>query len=185
MTFRCDVGAEQLEENSCGHFCHQCQKEVIDFRHYSMDEIHRYAQRNGEACGTFSAKQADPDYLAPIAPRKHLRSLALLSGMFVFSGGATGFAQTTIDPKKEQSQGTSNAPNFTTEEAEEAQSNGTPISMSVGETDAAMVEQNPNASPTRKVKPRRYLRMRNNRYYLSKKFPFVKRDRLWRGKFKM
>lgn len=181
MTFRCNVKEDQLSETACGHFCHQCEKNVVDFRRYSQEEIRQYVRTNGAACGTFTSSQVDPNYIRPIAPGNQLRSLAFLSGLFVLVGGANSYAQTTLDPKKEESQGSSNAPNFT---QEEAQQKGTPVSMSIGEEETeSSLKTADQAREVPKTKQRRYLWGRNNRWYLSRKFPFVKKERTWRGKF--
>ena len=117
LAFNCQEDPESMTSTTNGDFCSACQKEVIDFTKMSIAEIQEIRSRESEMCGQFRVEQLEA-HLRPIEAPK-ARSLAFLSIIFLSLHFTSASAQSTVDPKVEQSQGASNAPNLTPEEAKE------------------------------------------------------------------
>lgn len=175
LKFNCQENPESMTKTANGDFCSTCQKEVIDFTTMSTSEIQRIRQSQSEMCGKFRIEQIEPG-LRPIEAPK-VRSLAFLSTLILSLNINSVSAQSTVDPKVEQSQGTSNAPNLTPEEAKEQSENGQHISMSKAaptESEEEVTEHEQSPQKTKRYK----------KWFWSKRFPFLHRKRRhWRGKF--
>lgn len=166
MTFNCQENLGSMSDTEKGKFCSSCKREVIDFTKMSYSEIQAIRSVESDMCGTFLTEQIQPE-LRPIeAPR--VRYLAFLSTVLLSLNFGSVSAQSTVDPKVEQSQGASNAPNLTPEEATKKSESGQHISMSKA---AAPVTET-QYSEIEKKKSERYKKM-----YWSKRFPFLHRKR--------
>lgn len=170
LEFQCPVDVVSMPKTSCGHFCQNCQKEVVDFTNYTVDEIVSYKEVNGPTCGIYLAEQVDPDIIAPVAFGSKFKIAALFAGITMAISGQSSFGQNTVDPKKEQSQGSSNAPNKSQEELQPQILQGMPVSMSKGTLNSVeppQVEEELTKSQQRKEKraQKRLFRTRKAPYY--------------------
>ncbi|MFT5780494.1 MAG: hypothetical protein ACI837_003456 [Crocinitomicaceae bacterium] len=191
LTFSCN---EDLAAMSCterGQFCQSCQKEVIDYRFNSISEIRALSNGGKDLCGIFTPEQIEPD-LHPIQFPKQVKSFAFLSSMFIWLGVSNVNAQSTVDPKFEQAESTSNSPQLTPEEAEAQQQSGDPISMSIGNTVTTPIEtptkeesrEEQRAKQHRQKYIKRIIRRGNKKWFWSKRFPFIhKRRRISAGRY--
>ena len=173
LKFNCQEDLESMSCSEKGKFCTACQKEVIDFTKMSYSEIQDAKANETELCGIFSAEQIDPSLHLIELPK--LRSLAFLSTILVALNFGNANAQSTVDPKVEQAQGASNAPNLTPQEVKEKLERGEHISMSKAETPES-------ENSTQKVDQKKA--KRTKKLYWSKQFPFLHKRRRWRaGRF--
>lgn len=164
LNFHCGEDLDAMICTSSGRFCGSCQKEVIDFTSKSLSQIKAHKSDREEMCGIFLPEQLDPS-LHPIE-LPNLRSWAFVSTIMVSLNLGNLAAQSTIDPKVEQAQGASNAPNMTPEAVKQQMESGSHISMSVGET-----QQLENSIGSEKEKKTKHYK----KLYWSKRFPFIHR----------
>jgi hypothetical protein len=164
LTFSCQEDLDAMSETEKGKFCSTCKREVIDFTKMSYSEIQKARGSESKTCGIFLAEQLDPS-LHPVEMPK-VRSYAFLSSVLLALNFGSVSAQSTVDPKVEQSQGTSNAPNLTPEEAKEKSESSQHISMSKA---APTESDSPSSSPTTV----RAKAKRAKKWYWSKRFPFL------------
>lgn len=182
LKFNCQEDLEAMPCTSNGRYCSACKKDVIDFTKSSISEIQRAKANQTDLCGIFLPQQIDPS-LHPIELPK-MRLWAFLSTIFVSLNLANVSAQSTIDPKVEQAQGTSNAPNLTPTEVKEKLENGQPISMSRGAQTATIKENNTENIDKRRQRRRNQMKRRGKRkLFWTWKFPFVHRKKLYKGRF--
>lgn len=183
LTFSCQEDLEAMSCTSKGRFCSACQKEVIDFTKMSYSDIQRIRGEQTEMCGMFRAEQIDPS-LHPIELPK-VRTWAYLSTLLVSLNFGTTSAQSTVDPKVEQSQGASNAPNLTPAEAKEKAQSGQHISMSLGES--VIHESDSLTTELIDKRKQRYINRKQRRlkkkFFWSKRFPFIHRKSNFKGRF--
>ncbi|MFK7786089.1 MAG: hypothetical protein AB8B56_13290 [Crocinitomicaceae bacterium] len=167
LTFSCQEDIESMAKTNDGAFCSACQKEVIDFTKMSIAEIKETRKLESEICGKFRIEQLEP-HLRPIeAPR--MKSIAFLSTLLLSLNFNSASAQSTVDPKVEQSHGASNAPNLTPSEVEEKTESGQHISMS-----RASVSEEPVISDR---ELRKLNREHQKKWFWSKRFPFLHKKR--------
>lgn len=162
LTFGCQEDFDSMSKTEKGQFCSACRKEVIDFRKMSLSEIQQIRGDQTEMCGMFLPEQIDPN-LRPIELPK-VRTWAFFSTILLSLNFGTATAQSTVDPKVEQSGGTSNAPNLTPAEAKEKIESGQHISLSKATTS----EVESAGIATQETE-------RSKKWYWSKRFPFVHR----------
>ena len=182
LEFNCQENPDSFSNSENGEFCSACQKEVIDFTSMSYSQVQKVRGSQSEMCGKFRADQIDPS-LRPIELPK-ARSLAFLSTVFLSLNFGSVSAQSTVDPKIEQAQGASNAPNLTPEEVKEKTESGQHVSMSRAE---AAVVQKSSQSEIIQSKRDRMLKRRKRRLkkklFMSWRFPFVHRKSNYKGRF--
>lgn len=183
LKFSCQEDFETMSSTEKGKFCNACKKEVIDFTKMSYSQIQQVKGDRAEMCGMFLPEQIDPG-LHPIELPK-VRSLAFLSTVLVSLNVGTVSAQSTADPKIEQAQGASNAPNLTPEEAKQKSGSGQHISMSRGDITAQNVS--PPNSKVRDKRRERYIRKTRRhakkKFFWSSRFPFIHRKSNYKGRF--
>ena len=169
LNFICPEDFDSMPCTDKGKFCSACHKEVIDFTKMSYSDIQRVKGDQPKICGIYLPEQIDPS-LHPIELPK-ARSLAFLSTMLISLNFTSVFAQSTVDPKVEQAQGASNAPNLTPEEAKEKAESGQHISMSIASAPEPDSESTVADSTQEKTK-------RAKKWYWSKRFPFIHKKRV-------
>ena len=168
LKYNCQEDLDSMSKTEKGKFCNSCQKEVIDFTKMSYAQIQKIRGNESKMCGIYLAEQVDPS-LHPIELPK-ARSFAFLTTLLVSLNFSTVSAQSTVDPKVEQSQGSSNAPNLTPEEAKEKTENGQHISLS--KASPTETESNNSDAEVEKKKAERV-----KKWYWSKRFPFLHKKR--------
>lgn len=171
LTYSCEEDLDRMSNSEKGKFCTECKREVIDFTKMSLAEIQQIRGSESKMCGIFLPEQLDPT-LHPIEI-PNVRKWAFLSSVLLSLNFGTANAQSTVDPKIEQSQGTSNAPNLTPEEAKMKSERGQHISMSIG---TATPEINSNSAVTNESQKT----IKRKKWYWSKRFPFLKRRKVIR-----
>lgn len=185
LKFSCDQDFNAMSSTERGRFCDSCQKEVIDFTNYRIQDVNALTESGAEICGVFRADQLDPS-LHPIKIPQQVKSFAFLSSLFIWLGVSNVNAQSTVDPKIVQSEGASNAPQLTPQETEEQLQSGTPISMSTGNSvitasdeispeDHSKMDRKADRQSKRNVKKMR--RRYGKKWFWSKRFPFAHRRR--------
>lgn len=97
----CSQRFDNFSKTEKGGFCRSCQKEVIDFRTMSPNEISNYFLNNpGKSCGIFKSNQLTP---SEIFHRKAKFSSFLTLGLVGFLGiSFPGLAQTPPSSSMEQ-----------------------------------------------------------------------------------
>lgn len=183
LAFSCQEDLHAMPTSVKGKFCSSCKREVIDFTRMSFAEIQQIRGTEAKTCGIFLPEQIEPS-LHPIELPK-VRSWAFLSSVLLSLNLGNAVAQSTVDPKVEQSQGTSNAPNLTPQAASEKSKNGEHISLTRAQQAEVeeMDEPETTDKQTEKIQRKR-MRQAKKKFYWSKRFPFIHR-RHWRrvGKF--
>lgn len=166
LKLNCHKDLASMAKTDAGKFCSSCQKEVIDFTQLSYSEIQLVKGDQTEMCGMFLPEQIDPS-LHPIELPK-VRTWAFLSTILVSLNFSTVSAQSTIDPKVEQAQGASNAPNLTQQKVKQNLENGQHISLSKATAPETEI-------PHQETNTTNFNRMK--KWFWSKRFPFIRRKR--------
>jgi hypothetical protein len=183
LTFNCRENLDAMTPTEKGKFCSACQKEVIDFTNMSYSQIQQVRGKQTEMCGMFLPEQIDPS-LHPIELPK-VRSWAFLSTILLSLNFGTASAQSTVDPKVEQSQGASNAPKLTPQEAKEKSESGQHISLSRQDTlvpqKVILNSEVSDKERERHIKKRH--RKAKKKFFWSTRFPFIHRKSNFKGRF--
>lgn len=161
MKFTCNQNWDSMKVTSNGRYCDVCKKEVHNFTNKSVTEINAIKSSYGELCGRFNVEQIEPD-LIPIdfAFAKKLKYAAATIATFLGLELNQAKAQTVNENPTEL-----NSENGTITTNENIQ-NGKCVQI-VKEDVEEEIEEQPNHSVTKK----------RHRYYLSKRFPFIKKRR--------
>ncbi|MBS9767942.1 MAG: carboxypeptidase-like regulatory domain-containing protein [Flavobacteriaceae bacterium] len=100
VTYNCNESWKNMSKTEKGKFCSLCNKEVIDFRNMSKDEIWKiHSQSQGKVCGLYSQNQID--FEKPKQKQKNFRHRFHSLYFGVLSLFMTeGFSQEVIKPIK-------------------------------------------------------------------------------------
>ena len=83
MTFVCDQEWSEMPATTNGRYCGECEREIIDFRNYSLLEIHELKKENPELCGIFDISQTNQT--KPIEFNFLSKSFAIASTLFLLN----------------------------------------------------------------------------------------------------
>jgi len=162
MKFVCNQDWDTMKVTHNGRYCDVCKKEVFNFTNTSLAEINTIKSGYGELCGRFKIEQVETD-LIPIDFNfgKKLKYIAASVATFLGLELSSAKAQAENQPQTEIS---SDEPNAVTNENIQG-SQCVRIEKETEETTGRISDINP---PVAK---------RKHKYYLSKRFPFIKKRR--------
>jgi hypothetical protein len=163
MTFVCNQDWDTMKVTHNGRYCDVCKKEVFNFANKSVAEINTVKSAQGELCGRFKIEQVETD-LIPIdfnvgKKLKYIAaSVATFFGLELSSAKAQTENQTPTEITSENNNTTTN----------ENIVNGQCVNK---EEDIDTIIDEHDSSFDRPAVRRKH------KYYLSKRFPFIKKRR--------
>jgi hypothetical protein len=91
----CDEPWDQMSPTEKGRYCSSCKKDVIDFKDWSDQAIHRYFSLNSQhVCGQFRQSQLDRPLQPPVSPKTGFNQFFLGIGLtLIFFEGPGAFAR--------------------------------------------------------------------------------------------
>jgi hypothetical protein len=162
MTFVCNQDWDAMKVTHNGRYCDVCKKEVFNFANKSVAEINVIKSGQSELCGQFKIEQVETD-LIPIdfnvgKKLKYIAaSVATFFGLELSSAKAQTENQTPTEITSENNNTTTN----------ENIVNGQCVKIE--KQDAELNDRESNINPP--------IAKRRHKYYLSKRFPFIKKRR--------
>lgn len=90
----CTTSIEEMTSTANGHFCQNCQKQVVDFTGMTDQQMIAYFKKHGNVCGSFLPSQINREIT--LKSNNTWMPAALLAGMLAIITPETGKAQQKI-----------------------------------------------------------------------------------------
>lgn len=161
MKFVCDQDWNSMKITNNGRYCTICKKEVFNLTNRSAKEIHEIKTNYGELCGQFNAEQIEPDLIAV--------DLNIGQKFRYIAASVATFLGLELSSAKAQTQN----------ETPTVQTNDTSSLSIVNENivgDRCMIIEKEDRDAEEIVDTVPAVK-RKHKYYLSKRFPFIKKRR--------
>lgn len=91
----CGAALQDMPKTEMGRFCHDCQKQVVDFSNMTDRQIITYFEKHGNCCGMLHPSQLNRDIVAPAQSRTWMPA-AVFAGMLAMALPETGKAQQSV-----------------------------------------------------------------------------------------
>lgn len=91
----CGAPLRDMPITAMGRFCHDCQKQVVDFSNMTDRQIVAYVEKHGNCCGMLRPSQLNRDMLVPTQKTTWVQA-ALFAGMLALTLPETAKAQQRI-----------------------------------------------------------------------------------------
>jgi hypothetical protein len=158
MEFICDQNWDNMTPTQNGRFCDVCDKNVEDFTKFPLNVVQEKTKNNpSKSCGSFRIEHIDPTIIRPIQAPKAFKYLTFVSTLLFSMTSNQAEAQLRKNVKMER------------------------VETRLTELKPEKLNQPQIVSDTTEVQEERCfmpLPKRRKSYYLTKKFPFIKRNKV-------